>query len=123
MKSFDQTAGNPQPRHERFLVRRQKKQAVPLEPKNLLLVRRFVRDGVFQNLIVSVERMQFMLHAFLENQIIKQNFFSRRRCRFDIAKRNAVRGETGEKSFEIFPLLIVERLAVDVLNRKVAHVQ
>ena len=67
LKSGEQSAGNPQTRHERILDRREKKQSVPFETKNLLLVRRLVVDGIFDDLSVGVERMQLALHAFLEN--------------------------------------------------------
>ena len=47
LEGREQAARNPQPRHEGILDRAEKEQAVPLEPKGVLLVRRLVADGVF----------------------------------------------------------------------------
>ena len=55
--SLHGAAGNPQPRHERILHRRQEEKPVPLEPKYLLLVRRFVADGILHQNVVGIQRM------------------------------------------------------------------
>ena len=46
--------------------------------------------------------MQLVLHALLENQIVERNFGLDGGRGRDIAERDAVRGEAGEITFEIF---------------------
>ncbi len=69
LEGAELSAGDAQPRHEGFLVRREVKKPVPLEAENFLLLGRLVRGGVVEEHGVGVERMQLLFHALLEDEV------------------------------------------------------
>ena len=106
-------AGDAQSRHERLLHRREVKESVPFETESLLLVRGLVRHGVVEELLIRIQRVQFALHAFLEDEIVERGLRLARWIRRNIAKANPARGDSGEEPAEILLLLGAEGLSVE----------
>jgi hypothetical protein len=66
---------------------------------------------------ISVERMQFPLHALLKNQVVELNRFVGLRRRFDITETLTARRDSGEESGEVVCLIGRKRFAVDGVDR------
>ncbi len=124
LKGADQSARNPQPRHERLLVWREVKKAVPFEAEDFLLLRRFVGGGVLEQDRVGVERMQFLLHPLLENQVFVRHLSFDGRGRFHVGETLAARGNPREEPREVIGLVRGEHFPVDGIDWDgVAHGQ
>jgi len=52
-----------------------RKKVLPFEAEKSPPCPAFIRDGVFKNLVIGVERVQFVFDTLLENQIVERNFF------------------------------------------------
>ena len=119
LETVELAAGNPQPRHVGFLVRREEEQALPLEAEGGFLVGCLVGGGVLEQQRIGVERVQFALDAFLGNQVVEVGL--RRRgggIGQHIAESEAAIPQAGKETFEVGGLLAAELLAGNLGERQ-----
>ena len=113
LKRLEHAAGNFQPAHELLAGGCEIKQPVPLEAVDVFLVRSAIGDGVFEQERIGIQRIQFALHAFLEDQVRRVRHRLGHGVGRDAGKGQPAFAQAGKKSVQIRALLVRQLLALD----------